>query len=168
MDSVSRAAVALEQMEFARGYTKMFLEDLTPEEWFWQPPEPVTHVAWQVGHLAIAQFGLVCLRMRGEQPGDEEIIPREYRKMFGKGSTATDAADCPTPEDLLATLDRVHQEVVALVPTLTADTLAEPVDPGHPIFKTKLSTLSFTPQHEMIHAGQIALLRRLMGKAPLR
>ena len=71
MGSLSRAAVALEQIEFARTYTKMFLEDLTPEEWFWQPPEAVTHIAWQVGHLAIAEFGLACLRMR-ERPGRKD------------------------------------------------------------------------------------------------
>jgi len=43
-----------------------------------------------------------------------------------------------------------------------------PVEQPHPVFTTKLEAVEYAPQHELIHAGQIALLRRLMGKAPLR
>jgi hypothetical protein len=35
-------------------------------------------------------------------------------------------------------------------------------------YPTKLGALLFCPLHEMIHAGQIGLLRRLMGKPPIR
>jgi hypothetical protein len=44
------------------------------------------------------------------------------------------------------------------------EALAEP----HPRFKTKLAAIEYSPHHEAVHAGQIALLRRLMGKQPLR
>jgi hypothetical protein len=46
--------------------------------------------------------------------------------------------------------------------------LDNPTDPPHAVFKTKLGAIEFSPQHELVHAGQIAMLRRLMGKPPLR
>jgi hypothetical protein len=35
-------------------------------------------------------------------------------------------------------------------------------------FATKFGGLLFCSHHEMLHAGQIGLLRRLIGKAPVR
>jgi hypothetical protein len=43
-----------------------------------------------------------------------------------------------------------------------------PLEQPRPLFKTKLGAIEWCAQHEFVHAGQIALLRRLMGKAPLR
>ena len=54
--SRARLQPALDRMERSRRYTRQFLADLTPEEWFWQPSEVATHVAWQVAHVAIAQY----------------------------------------------------------------------------------------------------------------
>jgi hypothetical protein len=36
------------------------------------------------------------------------------------------------------------------------------------MFKTKYEAIRFCAQHEMIHVGQIALLRRLLGYEALR
>jgi hypothetical protein len=35
-------------------------------------------------------------------------------------------------------------------------------------FPTKFGSLLFCSHHEMLHAGQIGLLRRLTGKLPIR
>jgi hypothetical protein len=51
---------------------------------------------------------------------------------------------------------------------LPGGVLDETVDNPHPMFSTKLGALMFCPFHEMLHAGQIGLLRRLFGNAPLR
>jgi hypothetical protein len=47
-------------------------------------------------------------------------------------------------------------------------TLSEPVDMPYTAYATKLGALLFCSHHEMIHAGQIGLIRRLLGKAPVR
>jgi hypothetical protein len=36
------------------------------------------------------------------------------------------------------------------------------------VFPNKLGSLYFCASHEMLHAGQIGLLRRLLGKEPIR
>ena len=46
--------------------------------------------------------------------------------------------------------------------------LDEPVDEPYALFPTKLGGLYFCAAHEMMHAGQIGLLRRLLGKETTR
>jgi hypothetical protein len=46
--------------------------------------------------------------------------------------------------------------------------LAEPLDEPYAVYPTKLGAIVFCAHHEMLHAGQIGLLRRLLGKPPIR
>lgn len=62
------AEVAREQIRFARQYTQRLLEQTPRGDWFRQPHEGVSHVAWQAGHLAMAQYRLALERLRGSRP----------------------------------------------------------------------------------------------------
>ncbi len=55
---MTRLQVAIEQIVFARNYTIGLLDQTPPAKWFRQPPGGVSHVAWQVGHLAFAEYRL--------------------------------------------------------------------------------------------------------------
>jgi uncharacterized damage-inducible protein DinB len=50
----------------------------------------------------------------------------------------------------------------------TEAVLRESVDPPWAVQATKLGCLLFCSHHEMIHAGQLGLLRRLLGLGPVR
>lgn len=165
-----RLTAALDQIRTARLYVKDLLRHIDEGDWFRQPDPGVTHVAWQVGHLAVAQYGLALRRVRGEAPGDAELIPEPFRRAFGKGSLPeADPARNPSPAEILAVFDRVHESVLRESAALSETTLGESAsEPPHPMFKTKLGALVWCGQHELIHAGHIALLRRLFGAAPLR
>ena len=69
---MSRLHLAIEQIAFARQYTLRLLGDLAGDDWFRIPPGGVTHVAWQVGHLAMAQYRLCLERVRGARPDEVE------------------------------------------------------------------------------------------------
>ena len=169
MPARDRTLAAIEGIRFARGYMRLFLEDLTPEDWFWQPGEGVTHIAWQVGHSAVAEYSLALRRIRGEQADDESLVSTDCRQRFGKGSTPAAGADTnPPPDEIRATFDRVHDAVLQTLEDYSDEQLDVPSEPRHPAFTTKLGSLIWCGRHEMTHAGQIALLRRLMGKPPLR
>jgi hypothetical protein len=53
---VSRLQLAIEQIVFARNYTNGLLDQTPTTEWFRQPPGGVSHVAWQVGHIAFSEY----------------------------------------------------------------------------------------------------------------
>jgi uncharacterized damage-inducible protein DinB len=163
-----RLQPALDRIERSRWYTKQFLSDLTPEEWIWQPSELPTHVAWQVAHIAMAQYALCLMRIRGKAEADEALLSEAFFDRFKRGSVpAAGPENNPPLEEIQRVFDAVHQQSLAELAGRTDEDLDEPVDP-HPAFKTKLGAVEFASQHELIHAGQIGMLRRLMGKPPLR
>jgi uncharacterized damage-inducible protein DinB len=144
-----------------------FLEGLKPDDWFRQPPGCVTHIAWQVAHVAMAQYRLALERIRGHRPEDEQLIPEAILKQFGKGSTPEpDPSRNPSVESIRAVFDRVYQQALAETAVIAESDLDNPVLKPHPLIKTKIQSLWYCAHHEMIHAGQIALVRRLLGHAP--
>jgi hypothetical protein len=108
-------------------------------------------------------------RVRGRREEDLRLMPSDFRKQFGKGSTPNpDANSNPTPAEILDVLNRVHEQTVRELAECTDDQLNSPVDEPYAVFPTKLGAIFFCSAHEMMHAGQIGLLRRLLGKKPLR
>ncbi len=161
--------LAIKQIEFARSYTLSLLEDIPPAEWFTMPPGCVTHVAWQVGHLAMAEYGLCLFRQRGRSEVDLSLMTSSFRKAFSRGTTPEpDPAKNPSPSELQSILDKVHAQVLLELPGLSPEQLAEPVDMPYAAYPTRLGCLLFASHHEMLHAGQLGLLRRLLGKVPVR
>lgn len=166
---MSRSETIIGQIGSTRKYTESLLDGLNPEDWFRMPTEGVTHIAWQVGHIALAEYYLALQRIRGKRPEDGELVSEEVMGLFGKGSTPKADADVyPSPDDIRQMFDRVHRQAVEELGNLQDAILDESIDPPHPMFSTKLEALRFCPQHEMLHAGQIGLLRRLAGNKPLR
>jgi len=161
--------IARKQIEFARQYTLSLIDDMEESMWFSVPSGCVTHVAWQVGHLAMAQYGLCLFRLRGRRPEDGELMSSAFRKQFSKGTIPDpDRANNPSPSEIRRVFDRVHWQVLQELAGFDEALLREPVDQPYAGYPTKLGALLFCSHHEMLHAGQIGLLRRLLGKTPVR
>lgn len=162
-------AVAIGQLRFARDYVQTLLEEVPPDAWFVMPAGLPTHLAWQVGHLAMAEYGLTLLRPRGKLPEDAAFIDNDFMRTFRKGSQpSSDPGAYPSPEVIRRTFDRVHQEALKALPTYSATTLAESVEMPYSVYPNKLGSIMFCAAHEMLHAGQIGLIRRALGKLPVR
>ncbi len=73
-------------MRFARAYTLQLLESVPHEDWTKVPAGAPSHLLWQAGHLAVAQYGLMLFRQRGRGEGDVELMPGWLRKKYGKGT----------------------------------------------------------------------------------
>jgi uncharacterized damage-inducible protein DinB len=163
-----RLQLAIKQIQFARTYTLRMLEQTKEQDWFRQPAGGVTHIAWQVGHLAMGQYRLTMVRIRGERPEDTDLIAPEFLRQFGADSLPdADPAKNPTPSEIRTVLNRVHEQTLKELPKLDDAELDQPILVPHPRVKTKLESLLWCAQHEGVHAGQIGLLRRLLGYSPL-
>src|SRR5687768_4671255 len=133
------------------------------------PTGATTHLAWQMGHLAMAEYGLCLFRTRGRRPEDLELMPSKFRKQFSRGSVPDpDPANHLPPGELLAVVQRIHDQCVIELATFAPELLTETCDMPYAVYPNKLGGLLFCSHHEMIHAGQIGLLRRLLGKPPIR
>jgi hypothetical protein len=168
MSTTPRLEIAVKQIEFARQYLLGMIADIPDEDWF-RMPQGVTHVGWQVAHLAMAQYGLCLFRLRGRRSEDMNLMSADFRKKFSKGSVPNpDPGENPAPEEIRAVLSRVHQQAMTELPGYTDADLDVPVDEPRAVFDTKIGALVFCSLHEMMHAGQIGLLRRLLGRTPIR
>jgi hypothetical protein len=165
---MSRLQTALANIVFARDYTLWLLDATPAADWFRMPPGGVSHVAWQVGHLAIAQYRLVLDRVRGPRPDDDDLNPAALIATFGAVSVVDpNLANYPPAEEIRAIFDRIHGRVLAALPHVPDADLDTPVTRPHRLCKTKLECLHWCSHHEMLHAGQIGLLRRQLGHDPL-
>lgn len=176
---------ALGQIDWARRYTLELLAATPRELWFEVPPigtqdavteaeAPAarlpTHIGWQVGHLAVSQYGLLMFRIHGRRDADLDLVPSRFRKAFARGSDPTgSAAKQCSADELYDRLMAVHQAAVAgLSHGFDTQQLLEPVDMPYAVYPIKLGAILFCPLHEQIHSGQIGLIRRALGLAPVR
>lgn len=166
-ETLCQAAVA--QFQFARQYTLDLLDQTPRETWFEIPPGAPTNIAWQVGHLAVSEYGLLMFRQRGRRPEDLDLIPGKFRKAFGRGSTPRgDPAKQPSATELLERLAEVDRQAMSEIRQVSGPSLLEPIEMPYAVYPTKLGAVMFSPLHEQIHAGQIGLLRRLLKLEPVR
>jgi hypothetical protein len=158
----------LQSITRARDYTNFLLADTSAADWFQMPHEGVSHIAWQVGHLAFAQYGLALKRIRGKRTDDAQLLPAEFVENFGRGSApVSDVKTYPAVEEIRHVFDRMHRQVLEEIAALPDEVLDEPILDPHPRFSTKAGSLIWCAEHELVHAGQIGLLRRLLGQQPL-
>ncbi len=170
-NSVSeRLRIAIRHIEFARKYSTSLLEDLNDDDWFWTPDQFTTHIAWQVGHLAMSQYGLTLFQQRGrEREIDSKLMSSKVRKLFMRGTKPVSNRDAyPTPTELRELLNGIHQQMQKEIIGFDGDQLDQPLGPPHAAFATRYGALLFAGDHEMIHSGQIGMLRRMIGKEPIR
>lgn len=163
-----RLQTALRLLEDARRYTLNLLDQTPDELWFRMPQPAVTHIAWQVGHLVMGDYRLGIERLRGVRPEDKEWISLEFLEPFRQGTTPDpDPSRYPAPAEIRATLDRVRGRMLEELADFPDAELDQPPCRPHPLFDDKLGSLLWCARHEMLHTGQIALLRRLHGAASL-
>jgi hypothetical protein len=166
---VCLAEGARQQLMYARTYSLGLLDSIPLERWFEQPQGCPTHIAWQVGHVATAQYLLTLFRVRGKEDADEQLIPKAFLKEFGKGSQAQPATSHAfSASDIKSVFDRVFSQVVQETANLEPDVLRRSVILPYAVYPMILGSLLMAPHHEILHAGQIGLVRRLLGLPSVR
>ena len=163
----------LYQLERTRAFSLQMIARVPHDKWF-EMPLGITHVAWNVGHMAIAEYFLGLVLVRGFQDEDAAIIPEQFSGLFGYGSTVSeDASAYPTPDEILAVMARVHNQLLEETRALPLAAFDEPCQflegefDHHPVFELKGAALEWLTYHEHVHVGTIGLLRRQLGAAPI-
>ncbi|MBY0586117.1 DinB family protein [bacterium] len=156
-----------QQMIVTRDYTHRLLRATPPDRWLEIPTGGVSNVAWQVGHIAIAAYRLGLSRIRDPQPTDDVLIPPRYLELYGKGTNPSSFPDQnESPAELCRVMDGVQAQVLRESEGWKDEDLKTECLLPHPIFSTKIDSLWWYSRHESIHAGQIGLIRRMLGYDP--
>jgi hypothetical protein len=142
-----------------------YLGDLTDAELLIRAVPGINHIAWQLGHLIASEHQLI----EGACPGSMPPLPAGFAEKHSKETSGSDnPADFLTKAEYLRLMAEQRQGTLA---ALAAQTDADFDKPGPESMRayapTYGSLFSLIGSHWMMHAGQWAVLRRKLGRAPL-
>lgn len=168
--NVTQSELLTEQLEITRKWTRSLIADLDGDDWLFQPQPGMAHALWLCGHMTCTQYHLIYVRVLGVTG----LVDQTFVDHFPIGGPVKAASehDYPPVETVLSTMNRVHRRTCEVVREMTDDLLAEPAFAGggkpHPLYADKRGAVAHCSRHEAFHAGQIATIRRLLGKPFLR
>ncbi len=166
---MTQGALLAEQLIGTREWTLKLIEDLEGDDWAFQPANGIAHPLWLCGHLATAQNTLIHTRCLGTP-----VLDESYAAHFPIGEPVKSAGeyDFPSAEVVLANMAETQTRTIEAVRDMSDEWLGTPAcgaggDP-HPHYHNVRGAVSHCCRHEAFHAGQIATIRRLLGKPFLR
>lgn len=133
------------------------VKDLSREALLASPGADSTCMLWNYGHVTNTRCGL--LQLLGVQH------ERFFNELFGRGASHADAGKYPEAEIVKAAFDEATAKLQARFETLTDAELSDPSPRDFPIAdKSIAGAVTFLALHEIYHAGQMAYLRKWLGK----
>jgi hypothetical protein len=167
---MTRADLLADGLDGSRAWTLKLIADFDGEEWVFQPAPGAQHALWICGHLAVASDLLVTVRCL-HRPA---LVSAGFSAHFQIGSNIPPAGEhtYPSVADVRTEMNRSHAAVLEQIRRLEDAQLDMPAYAGdgtaHPHYATVAGAIMHAARHEAFHAGQLAVLRRLLGKRFLR
>lgn len=159
-----RAHDAIVQMlDTARFVTTTYLNDLSDEELLVRPVPGAHHVAWQLGHLLHSE----CSMIEGVRVGSAPQLPPGFVEHHSKEAASDDIPEhFLSKGEYLNLMARVRESTRSLLTHFSEEQLdlAGP-EAMRSYAPTIGSVFLMIGSHEIMHSGQIAVIRRKLGKA---
>ena len=166
---MTQTELLADQLDGSRQWTLMLLADLDGEDWTHQPGPGLAHALWLCGHLASAQNTLIHVRCLGHGVLDE-VFAGHFP--IGEPVKPMGEYDYPSVKLVRKVMVEIHVKTVDAVRNMSDALLAEPAlgkdGQPHPHYSDKRGAVSHCSRHEAFHAGQLATIRRLLGKPFIR
>jgi hypothetical protein len=143
-----------------------FLSDLSDADLLVRPAPGANHIAWQMGHLIVAEGGLARQQLPGVAYPE---LPAGFVKQHGKETQATDPpAGFATRAEYVDLFTRARQATLAALNKLNDAQLDQPNTGNMAAFAPTLGALlMLVSNHSLMHAGQFSVVRRKLGKPVL-
>ena len=141
---------------------KTYLGDLSDAELLTRPAKGANHLAWQLGHLISSEQQLVNSVCAGASPE----LPAGFRENHGKDATGSDdRSKFPSKQQYVELFDKQRRATKAALDKMADADLDKPVSGEmHKICPTVGALFNLVGGHVLMHAGQFATVRRLLGK----
>ncbi len=149
-------------LEGSRRMLHMFVNDLTPEERRYRICPDANCIDWVVGHLVLTEQ-----RFHAVFGAKSPLLPAGFDKTFARDDVAPKAADYGDTSGLLKLFDEQRNVTIAKVCEFPQEELMVPLENPHPRFSTLGEAAIFCALHVTLHAGQMSMIRRMLGKPPV-
>lgn len=160
-----------QQLDGSRDWTLKLIADLKGDDWTFQPGPGLAHPLWTCGHFASSEDLLIQKRCLG----NKGLLGSSFTDHFPIGGPVKSAGehDYPAVAVVLEAMKTVHEQTLSAIQGMSDALLAEPAFAGdgkslHPHYRDKAGVVAHCSRHEAFHAGQMAMIRRLLGKPFLR
>ncbi|MBL8849051.1 MAG: DinB family protein [Planctomycetaceae bacterium] len=139
-----------------------YLEDLSDDDLMRRPHPKCNHIKWQLGHLIAGEHDMI----ETVAPGSMPRLPAGFAERYTKETAASDdPAKFDSKADLLQQFEAQRAgTLAALAKTSDADFDKET---GVSYAPTVGAMYELQGSHWVMHAGQWAVVRRMLGRAPL-
>ena len=156
----SQIAPSVHQYGVSRSLFEMALEGLSKEELLKSVGDGSNPMIWMVGHLASTRSSLLNLLGRKQEVS--------WAGRFGRGTTISDAGEYPPLEQMLAVWKDTTTALMARFEEISDQELSAESPRNFPVpDKTIRGAISFMAYHEAYHVGQMAYLRKWLGRGSL-
>lgn len=161
MSSIEINALA-NTLDYTRSITLQYydrLKEQDPHVIFESNEKKLNSILWIMAHLAVTENFLILRSTGGE------MVRFSWAKLFGIGSTIPDTKDCPPMEEILKTMQLVHQNSITHLRQLNDNDLQKATTTG---FKfggedSFRRVITHSISHEGTHAGHLGWLCKLYG-----
>lgn len=149
--------IVLDSMRASERLALMLLEDMKDAPLTRPTPRGGNHPLWVAGHLAFIEGALFA-----SITGENNPLAH-WATLFGGGTQpGDDAARYPAFDEVLVQLRRLRAANIVRLEQLDDHGL----DRADAMFGTLGRACSMTSIHAMLHLGQVADARRVLGRAP--
>jgi uncharacterized damage-inducible protein DinB len=155
----------LAQLRIVRDTSEQMLKAFeTPEQWTHQVAPGTNHALWFAGHMATCDNWFI------QMLDPKRAKPMEaWEPIFSMGSRPTNNPKLyPPVADVLDAMRERRATLIEALLSMSEQQLRAPVPEGMPDFVTDIASLAEGAiWHEAMHLGQVSVVRRALGHAPL-
>ncbi len=154
--------ILLIDMDTATFILNTYLSDFTEAEMLKRPVPQANHTAWQLGHLIASENDMLSALT----PPASISLPEGFAKQHSKESAGSDdPAKFLTKAQYLELMQKVRAASKEALAKMTDADFNKPGPDSLKSFAPTLGALfSVIAGHPMMHTGQLAVLRRALGK----
>ena len=135
------------------------LEGLTEEE-LWRAPTSYNNpMLWVAGHVVQARATVLQMLCQSVDTG--------WGNLFDRGATIGDGTRYPSGTEVARVMREVSPRLRAALTTLGSEQLNRPASLPIPGMKTFADELTFFALHDAYHVGQLAYIRKALGRPGL-
>lgn len=142
-----------------------YLDDLTDADLLVRPAENSNHINWQLGHLIQSEhfhLSQVC-------PDAIPELPAGFKERYSKEAAANDnPADFLSKAELVELMHKQREVTLNALSKFSDEALMQPAPESVSYLGPTVGCVfAGEATHWMMHAGQWAIIRRMLGKPPL-
>ena len=148
------------QFGFATFTIEQNTQGMTQSDSLCAPPAGGNCANWVLGHIVTTRSALAALI------GGEPFMSADLDALYGRGSPPMVDVDKAVPfSELLQHYGRSNEQLQTFLAQATDEDLAKALPEPHEILGSTIGeALTALAFHEAYHAGQLGILRRVLGK----